>query len=65
MKYDKKQNGKVAVEKLRLILQDAALQISEESLLAGIDSLDINSDGRFIYEEMRKWWFSGHRVRSG
>jgi len=25
MKYDKKQNGKVAVEKLRLILQDAAL----------------------------------------
>jgi len=53
----------VGVEKVRHILKDAGLAVSEEALLAGIDSLDINSDGRFIYEEMRKWWFSGHRVR--
>ena len=45
------------------LLKDAGFAVSEEALLAGIDSLEINSDGRFIYEEMRKWWFSGHRVR--
>jgi len=53
------------VEKVKLILQDAGLTIDEESLQAGIDRLDINSDGRFLYEEMRRWWFSGHRVRIG
>jgi len=39
--------------------------VNEEALLSAMDSLDINGDGRFLYEALRKWWFAGHRARSG
>lgn len=64
-KFDKKQNGKIQIEKVGNVLANAGLQISESELESGSDSLDINGDGKVIYEELRKWWFSGHRARGG
>lgn len=36
-----------------------------QELQSGVDTLDINGDGRLPYDEMRRWWFSGHRSRGG
>ena len=63
--FDKKQNGKVKLSAIGEVLKEAGQTITEEEASIARFSLDLNGDGRIYYEDFRRWWFNGHRGRSG
>lgn len=64
-KYDTKRHGKIALKNLAPVLHEAGVNLSDEYIKKGSKQLDINCDGRILYEQLRSWIFSGHTLRTG
>jgi Ca2+-binding EF-hand superfamily protein len=46
-------------------LVEAGIQLTDAELKTACEQLDINGDGRILYENLRSWVYSGHRMRRG
>jgi Ca2+-binding EF-hand superfamily protein len=62
---DLKKSGKIRLTNLQAMFSNCGFELNEEELEIAKIELDLSGDGKIKYNDLRKWWFCGHRRSTG
>lgn len=62
-KYDVDGTGMLSVHELSKMCYDMGHPMTQDKLALALQVLDANGDGKFSYEEFKRWWADDHRFQ--